>query len=351
METQKPTAATSADPDRLNQALESAGSNRRDLRRLGYIIGGLAGAWNAPTDLFWFRLLFGALLGATLVELVFYLVLFVRGEDWRALFLRSFDRDRIAWIGLGMLAGALLGGGIFFLLYGKSRSPLAIIGAIAGAGCLGTLASNLALTTCAPPVREASIPRQRVFARFMIAQTAVLTLFVLELGLSYLKDHPAESMGIQLVGGVFALELADIKPLKKFMRYALMLDPLGIPVGLPLGAIVGALLGYAVGGSFPVVKIGFGAIGIASYFAMECAEYIFARRNAPDTLEASTRALWVRIIATTGGLALGMIVGDHWRNPWTIFFAGAAGVVIGFWSVTIYQSFTDNQRKIRAGRS
>jgi len=146
---------------------------------------------------------------------------------------------------------------------------------------------------------------------------------------------------------------ADIKPLVTIMRYAQTLDPLGIALGPPSGAVLGALIGYLVGGggSFLVVSMGFGTLGITSYLALVYAAYLFAHRNAPDILEDSVRASSVRILATMGGLALGMLVGEHWQNPWTILIGGAVGVEMDFWSATILPGIAANRRKVRAQRS
>jgi hypothetical protein len=253
---------------------------------------------------------------------------------------------QFTYIGLGMACGALLGGSISVLLARTSHIEPIILGAIAGAGFLGTLGSNLALVI-SDDVRAAMAPQQWVFVRFLIVQASLLALFLLALGLSYLKGHPDDSTLIQLGGGVFALGLASTGTLKKFMPYALMLDPQGIVVGLPAGALLGVLTGYVAGGPFPLVAMAFGALGIGSYLAVECAEFTYARRHAPGTLEASPQALAVRIAATSGGLALGFLVGDHWRNEWIILFVGAAGATFGFYATTINQSVVDYLKRRR----
>jgi hypothetical protein len=217
-------AVPSAAQPELAVALDAAIARRRELRRLGYLPGALIGAFVAPAPLFLFGLLFGAALGAALMEWGMALALdgaIYRAErQWRIVARWLADDGRCDWIGLGLLGGATLASGLYLLLAGTdalhSREPV-VLGAVAGAACLGTLGSYLALVTGTRAIRTALVPRQRVFVRLQVGQTAVLAVFVIELALTYLKRHPEQSAALQVGGGVAALSLAGMGSLKKLL--------------------------------------------------------------------------------------------------------------------------------------
>src|SRR5262249_22305868 len=150
-------------------------ARRRELRRLGYLAGAVIGAFLAPAPLFLFGVLFGAALGASLLEwgmaLVLAVAIFRAERRWRSVAAWLADDGRCDSIGLGLLGGATLASGLSLLLAGQHtvgpREPV-VLAAIAGAACLGTLGSNLALVTGTRAIRAATVPRQRVFVCFQV---------------------------------------------------------------------------------------------------------------------------------------------------------------------------------------
>jgi hypothetical protein len=331
-------------------------AERRDVRLGGYVLGGIVGGYLAPSELSTVGLLFGALLGASLAEGLFYLLILLwalrQARDWRVLTSSWFARDRALAILLGVLSGAALGGGLYWLLSRGAEPRLAIVGAIAGAACLGTLGSVYAWTIRYDAIRQVTTSQQRLFAGFLLVMQAALALFLLQVALFWLQAHPTERQLVQAGIGVVAFFLTDTKQIQRLLRYALSLEPRGLLLGFLLGAFLGALTGGVVsagsGAVFPLATVGFALLAGGSYGAMEGAEYVFARRHAPSSLEASRRALLVRLVVTFGGLGLGMLLGGHWANPWTMIFLGAGGATVAFWIVTLAQGVRDNMRQAQA---
>jgi hypothetical protein len=214
------------------------------------------------------------------------------------------------------------------------------------------LGSVWAWSLSAPQLRALTTPHQRIFARFYVVIEAALTLFLLQYALFYVRERPGESAWLQAAGGVLVIGLASMTPARTAMQYARAGDARGLLIGLPLGVVWGALLGALVsvllGGAFAVLTIGFSAMAGGSYVALEGAEFLYARRHAPDTVEASSRALAARLAATGAGLVIGMLIGANWQTPWTLLLGAGVGVTITFWGVTLFQTFTEIVRRGRA---